>query len=123
MKRLIQFTLTFSLIAFLAITSASAQNFGNRTACDMEMKVAWGTPGCVSTGSFYAVVPAFSVVPIPMPPGNVIIAAKGAYIGTSCVFVVGIPCSGYLFDDAVICATACGDYKANLSSWGVVAYQ
>lgn len=124
MKRIIQLTLTVTLLSFLTVSTTYAQNFlGNRTACDMEMSVVWGDNMCNINGSFNTIVPAFSVVPIPMPATDVIVAAKGYYLGTSCLFYVGIPCTPYSMTDFVVCSQPCGDYKARLDSWGVVVYQ
>lgn len=122
MKRIIQFTLTISL--FFTTVIASAQSLGNRTACDMEMTVVYGFNNCQATGTYTAIVPAFSVVPIPMPPGQVVIASRGLYVNTSssCVYVVGLPCTGYSTLDNVQCNAACGPYNARLSNWGVVVY-
>lgn len=122
MKKIIQLTLTLTLLSLFAVNTVSAQNLGNRTACNMVMSVVWGDIFCNTTGSFTTVVPPFSVVPIPMPPGNVIIVSRGYYVGSSCVYAVGIPCSGFPANDAIACGTACGNYRARLDSWGVVAY-
>ena len=123
MRYIKQLTLTLSLFLFLTASSVFAEQLGNRTACPMRMDVAWGMPGCVVTGSFSTVVAPFSTVVIPMPVGNIILASRGYYIGTSCIFYVGEPCSGYPFIDNVVCGVACGNYTARLSNWGVVAYQ
>ncbi|MEM1320613.1 MAG: hypothetical protein AAGG75_10165 [Bacteroidota bacterium] len=123
MKKFLFLALLAGLFTLMSTSSVDAQNLGNRTQCDIEMKIDYGWPGCVPVGTFSIDVPAYSVIAIPLPPGMIIIRAEGAYIGTTCVFEVGVPCTGLPNPDFVPCGTACGDYKAELiPTWGVVAY-
>lgn len=123
MKKLIKLSLTVALFSFIT-SGATAQKLVNKTACDMEMVVNWGTAGCTVNGTFNAIVPAFSAVAYPLPAGDVVVAAKGTYVSQSgCPFYVGIACTPYPVGVFVPCALPCGDYKAKIFGVDVVAYQ
>ena len=106
MKKLIRISLCLSIITVLTSTAVFSQQFENRTSCDMIMTGAWGTPGCVFNGFFATLVPAFSSAPIPVPPGDQLLICKGHYVGSlSCLFYVGVPCSGYPMNEFVPCSS------------------
>lgn len=122
MKKLLQLSLALGLILFLSFSTVNAQSFQNRTACPMEMAVAWSVGACAPGGSFSTIVPPMTEIFFPMPPGATVDAAKGVYVGSSCVFYVGVPCSGYPLTTVVPCGVACGTYNAGLFGQTVVAW-
>ena len=123
MKKLINLSLIIALFT-VATSTANAQVMKNKTACDMEMVVAWGNAACTWTGSFSAIVPANSSVNYPLPAGATLIASKGYYIGFSgCVYYVGTSCTTYPIGVYVPCTNPCGSYKAHIYGNDVVTYQ
>ena len=126
MKNLILTALLAVVFTIAASFDASAQqSLGNRTNCDVEMAFEYGPTGSC-TAPFYGsvIVPAYTVIPAPIPAGMEIFHAKGTYAAGGCgAFYVGLPCSTYPANDAVSCGILCGNFQASYwPSWGIVVY-
>ncbi len=125
MKKFLFLSLLAGLFTLMSSTSIEAQTVSNYTACDFEIKVGYGLPGCtLLLGHVDIYLPAGAIgIPAGIPPGTVILGSKGYYVTSpSCIYYIGEPCTSLPSNDPVSCTGGCGNYNAALFGGNVYLF-